>query len=922
MKNILILNLICCFLNIKANEFYVSNSGLDSNPGSISSPFKTIQHAASIMQPGDICFIRGGIYRETIHPFNSGTTSSPIQFSGYQNENVIVTGLDTVTNWSIYNNNIYNAPIKDSVFQVFINGILINWARYPNKITNNLDLTDMADVVINANNTGTIGNKSFSTNFFKDGIIVALCGTKWVSVMGKITSSENNTFAATNTSNFWSQGISPEIYLGNGKGYITGLLSLLDAENEWHYQLGKLYVCTPGKKDPKNMIVEARTRQIAFDFHDLSYIELKGIQIKAATINMHSSKNCIVDSCIVRYPTSFFKFTDEFNRDSRNPENWTGYGIIMSGSNNIIKNSYIAHSWGDGVSVWGDNNKVENCIIEDCNWMALDCAPITVSGKNNEITNNTLSQTARSGVVHRYLQNGVIKFNDISLCGILCTDLGVTYAFDTDGKGTEISYNWMHDNLSKGFSAGIYLDNGDTNFLVHHNVVWNCKEGIKLNTPSVNIQIYNNTLWNILSAMSVGEANGIKMQNVITWNNFSNKDNFNGTDIKNNLTTTRGGFVDSANHNYSLTASSPAIDYGNIIPEITDSFSGNAPDAGAYEYGKPFWKPGANIVIPTFNEDVPTLPFNLAANAIALKKVFLLWKDNSINEEGFRIERKNYDSSTFERIANVPANSTSYYDTSTLPSTSYLYRVCGYNKAGFSIYSNEAIITTNSDCKTIRIEAENYSEMSGIIVNGYTIGNCDNNDWEYFSDITFCDTLNKFTAMLAVPIEYAGQELDIRVDSINGILLGTLITKSTGGWDNYQKQSCSIKPIFGKHTIYIIFKGSSGIGNFDWYRFDTDTLITNSIKNVNGNIDKCLLSQNYPNPFHEYTAIDVKLDKYYPDAYIRISTLQGIEIKRIKIGMGGENKVSITNENLETGVYFYSLIINNGIWVSKMMIHL
>ena len=52
---------------IKKQEiYYVSPDGNDNNKGSFDEPFKTIQKAADIMEVGNICYIRKGIYRECI----------------------------------------------------------------------------------------------------------------------------------------------------------------------------------------------------------------------------------------------------------------------------------------------------------------------------------------------------------------------------------------------------------------------------------------------------------------------------------------------------------------------------------------------------------------------------------------------------------------------------------------------------------------------------------------------------------------------------------------------------------------------------------------------------------------------------------------------------------------------------------------
>lgn len=911
-----ILFFFCLLVRISATDYYISDSGNNSNSGNISSPFKTIQHAASIMTAGDVCYIREGVYRETVRPAHSGTVDAPLKFVAYQNEQVVVSGLDIVSNWSVYSGDIYSANINAEVTQVFINGYLADWARYPNKTTNMLDLTDMANVTVNANHSGTIGASNFPANFFKNAYIVALCGSKWVSVMGKVSSSQNNAFDATNTSKYWS-GYNPPVYLGSGIGYMIGNLNLLDAENEWFSENGKLYVCALGKVNPNDAMVEAQTRRIAFDLDGLSFIEIKGIHIKAATVNIHSSENCIVEDCSVRYPVPFFHFSEEFGRSS-NPENWSGKGVILSGKNNIIRNTYIAHSWGDGISMWGENNRIENCIIEDCNWMAVDCAPVAVTGKNHIITNNTLRQAARCGLVHRHLETGKITFNDISLGGILCTDLGLTYTYATNGKNTEIAYNWIHDNWSKGPTSGIYLDNNDTAFVVHHNVVWNCKEGIRVNLPSVNNNIYNNTLWTVNNAMPNWGSNGTSLVNVNTWNNLSNKIDFSGNNKQNNLTVTKTCFFDVDNHDFSLAAGSPAIDKGKIIPGITDGFTGSAPDVGAYEFGKPVWQSGATISIPVFDDDIPAMALNLKAELVSNNNVSLQWDDNSTNESGFRIERSFENTNKYVMIASVPANVSSYSDTNALsPSSSYTYRICSFNNAGTSMYSNEVAVLTHSDGTKVRLEAEKYSEMSGIIVNDNTIGSCDNGDYVCFRGVTLTSEMKWFTAKLSVPAQYANQKVEIRLGGKNGALLGTLTTKSTGSWVDFEEQKIKISPTTGTYDIYFVFKGRQGVGNFDWFMFEIENAST-GINETKTN--ECSLSQNYPNPFHDFTEIEVNMDKFYLNTYLSIYSIQGLEVNRTRISDVGKSIIKITSETLPPGIYFYNIVINNNRSESKKMV--
>ena len=79
--------------------------------------------------------------------------------------------------------------------------------------------------------------------------------------------------------------------------------------------------------------------------------------------------------------------------------------------------------------------------------------------------------------------------------------------------------------------------------------------------------------------------------------------------------------------------------------------------------------------------------------------VNLSWTDNSDNETGFVIERKNGDSTSvnpYILIDTVSANETAYTDTGLTPNTTYTYRAFAFNNVGGSGYSNLAQATTTS----------------------------------------------------------------------------------------------------------------------------------------------------------------------------------------------------------------------------------
>jgi hypothetical protein len=158
--------------------------------------------------------------------------------------------------------------------------------------------------------------------------------------------------------------------------------------------------------------------------------------------------------------------------------------------------------------------------------MGTDCAPLNISGNNHRVLHSTLSKSARSVLVHRKLRNSKILYNEIAEGGLLNDDLGLTYTYDTDGNGTEIAFNWLHDNYAPHFGGGIYLDNNHKNFKVHHNVVWNCFVAMVINQKAENDAIYNNSFIHNKYSMGACRPDGgeLDFTNIYSYNNITDSE--------------------------------------------------------------------------------------------------------------------------------------------------------------------------------------------------------------------------------------------------------------------------------------------------------------------------------------------------------------------------------------------------------------
>jgi alpha-tubulin suppressor-like RCC1 family protein len=96
-------------------------------------------------------------------------------------------------------------------------------------------------------------------------------------------------------------------------------------------------------------------------------------------------------------------------------------------------------------------------------------------------------------------------------------------------------------------------------------------------------------------------------------------------------------------------------------------------------------------------------PSNFTATVISSTQITLSWIDNSLDENGFKIERKIRDSGTYEEIATVGSSINYYYDISStgFAFTTYYYRVRAFFPFNNSGYSNEISITPPGDWATV-----------------------------------------------------------------------------------------------------------------------------------------------------------------------------------------------------------------------------
>jgi alpha-L-arabinofuranosidase len=105
---------------VLATEFHVATTGDDASRGTKSAPFRTIQHAADLAQPGDTITVHEGVYREYINPPRGGSSERQrITYQAARGEKVEIKGSEIIKNWEKVQEDVWKVTLPNSFFGGF-----------------------------------------------------------------------------------------------------------------------------------------------------------------------------------------------------------------------------------------------------------------------------------------------------------------------------------------------------------------------------------------------------------------------------------------------------------------------------------------------------------------------------------------------------------------------------------------------------------------------------------------------------------------------------------------------------------------------------------------------------------------------------------------------------------------------------------
>lgn len=868
---------------VLGSTLHVSMTGDDAGSGSSSSPFRTIQRCADVARPGDTCVIHAGTYRETVTPQRSGTALLPITFQAADGARVVIDGSDPLNSWervtatdladltaadptlrgsefaeSVGDGTVFRADVTlpDALpgQQIFVDDAMAPEAAWPHAGDDPAHATkahadwgtqtQLGDDALSQPEGYWVGARLLSHNWF-------------VSETGRVSSSSPGSVTVDSLPS--CVGLSP-----NTTNYyaLSGKLALIGRDREWHYddQAGALYVRVPGG-DPAAVTIEAKQREFGFDLSARSHIKVAGLGLKGTSILTSSTTTHVVlDGLSARYVSEYADL--EIDPNTVTPSDpcdvltagETTSGIQVHGSDNVVRNSSIAYSAGNGVLVTGRRNSVVNNVITDTDYMGSYAGGVNLLGTDNTVMHNTITGTGRSSInidnkVAGYDASGHrIAYNDMSHYGKLVHDVGAVYVCcRVDLGDTLIDHNTMRDAAPVSTVApapGVYLDLETINGIVADNVTWNrTTYGVVLINPNgghaSGTKVINNTSGTDRKALSLfgGTYEGIEVTN-----NLGDVDSAAGVTLTTNLPNDGAAFSNPATHDFTVGEGSPARNAATSRPPHSDGSPDATPTVGAYQYGAPTWRSGATLVGGTVEAESYIATSGTSTRAGATGTVVGSfdggdWVSFSGIDfgAGRDLVRMNvatddpYENQTFEIridaadgpvIADFRVDSTGGFDrfseqyASIVPTAGVhdvYIRSVGW--AGIGDLDAFSFLTTGT-----QLEAEDAALKIGTSTadggSGTVVTRIDRANVMLFRAVDFGAGRTQFTASLAS--EAAEAKYAIRIGSPVGTKIGTLSVTPTGSIARFETQTVAVTATSGVHDVYLVPSGGRKLGSLDW----------------------------------------------------------------------------------------------------------
>jgi parallel beta-helix repeat protein len=557
-----------------AAQFFLAVGGSDANPGSIGSPFGTLNFAVNQLSAGDTLFLRGGVYQGVgeVEIDVTGTAGSPITIRNYQNEVPVLSGTRVIdSGWANDGGGVWKRTIATDAFLIpnfrpllvmqnvkgSVGGDYLGTP--PDPVNSRAAMTspgtwffDGTDLFVYPNDLGAGGDANSYTfeigehaNCFRDNASTfanyltiqgltfrgytggSVAATQTITVPGAILFSST----ATMRTNITLDGCT---FLQNFRGFRMGNINNFTVRNclfKGNIASGFSQGLTNGAVQTGLLIENCSVIDTHGPWPEKAIDDKNPAAMKIHKVSSGAVRGCTINGVLT-------------NRDNDYPPH--GIWLDVDVSNLVVENNYIAHvegleadfSGGRGIFIERrcDDITIQRNVIFDCT------KGIVIGNKNQPTTDWPL--------------NAMVFHNTI----VNSSHIGI-YVHGTEGA-TLINNLVTGDSNSQINVTSNVLDhaaNQPGGIVANYNDLW------EPSPPGAGLYFTGRGAWNTLS-----NANDAAALSEAAVSGLTN--NLHSDPLYQNI----------ALEDFRLGAGSPAIDFG---LDQGQGFNAGAPDLGAIEFG-------------------------------------------------------------------------------------------------------------------------------------------------------------------------------------------------------------------------------------------------------------------------------------------------------------------------------------------------
>ncbi len=500
--------------NCPASEYVVSPLGDDANPGTVERPFRTFAKASGVLKPGDTCFLRSGRYREPLALREAGNDAVPITFAAYPGEEPVLDGTVPLNvRWERWRGQIYRVRLEQDIWQLFIDGKLVDVARWPNASLEDGSAWDM-ERAMRYVDRGTFKGNRLVEEKSKSGLIhdanpperahgneadeafaeikgtgetnrqcLAETGVDFAGAIAVLNIGHWLTWARRVTQHAPGQDhfrYDPEgtkmakfcVY------YMLGL-QCLDRENEWWFDNATktVYLWAPGGVDPNTLDVTGKVHDYALDVRECHGITFRGLEFFGAAPLVIDSSHVRFEDCEFRYPSTNKWALGEFRWFDHHAGRMTGKTnnafLMKGGSHNAMINCVVSRC-NSPVVLASERILVENCLFRELEWDVNSSggSGSIVPGPAGVFRRNTVHTAGGSEGIRPGGPDTTIELNHVWGMGRLQHDGSAINIGTNVQQGTVVRFNWVHDTNRQGIRFDSTTGSAGEGGSIHHNVMW------------------------------------------------------------------------------------------------------------------------------------------------------------------------------------------------------------------------------------------------------------------------------------------------------------------------------------------------------------------------------------------------------------------------------------------------------------------